>query len=127
MPGPMTTAMTNSSKAAGADDREWLDAARLRRGVSALLQDGGLAAAASDLVADALVDADVAGIPSHGVMLVPMYLERLRAGSVSTAVSARVVEDGGSTLVLDAGNAFGQVTSDQAVRLLRERAPAHGM
>lgn len=127
MPEPMTTAMTNSSKAAGADDREWLDPAGLRRGVSALLQGGGLAAAASDLVAEALVDADVAGVPSHGVMLVPMYLERLRAGSVSTTVSARVVEDGGSTLVLDAGNAFGQVTSDQAVRLLRERAPAHGM
>ena len=35
-------------------------------------------------VAEAVVAADMEGIPSHGVMLVPMYVERMLAGSVST-------------------------------------------
>jgi LDH2 family malate/lactate/ureidoglycolate dehydrogenase len=78
-------------------------------------------------VADGLVDADMRGIPSHGLMLVPMYADRLRAGSVTTAGEAQVVTDLGAIAVLDAGNALGIVTGDQAMALAIEKARAHGL
>lgn len=78
-------------------------------------------------VAVALVAADLEGVPSHGVMLVPMYVERMLAGSVSSASKAQVVHDAGLALVLDAGNALGQLTAHQSVALARERAKANGM
>ncbi|MGE5089981.1 MAG: Ldh family oxidoreductase [Candidatus Levyibacteriota bacterium] len=95
--------------------------------VAALLRAAGASDTAAAVTARALVDADRAGIPSHGAMLVPMYVERLRARSVSGASSGRVVSDRGGAIVIDAANALGQVTAQQAVRLLAERAPAHGL
>jgi len=100
---------------------------RLVTQVADMLCAAGLDAAAARAVAEPLVDADRSGLGSHGVMLVPMYVQRLRAGSVSPEREARVVSDGGSTIVLDAGNAFGQLTAQQAVGLARDRAREHGI
>ena len=101
--------------------------ARLEAFAARLLIAAGVGEASAAVVARALVDADRAGIPSHGVMLLPMYVERLRAGSVSRADSGRVATDHGGVLVIDAGNALGQITAQQAVRLLAERVPIHGL
>lgn len=87
----------------------------------------GVPAEASQAVARGLVDADMRGIPSHGVMLVPMYVDRLRKGSVSTAAAAEVVVDEGAVAVLDAGNALGIVTGDQAMALALDKARAFGI
>ena len=101
--------------------------ARLAELVAAIFHTLGLPAAAARLVADDLVAADREGIPSHGVMLVPMYAERIRAGSVSLETQGRVVSDRGSAVVIDAGNALGQLTARQAVELLGTRAREHGL
>jgi LDH2 family malate/lactate/ureidoglycolate dehydrogenase len=87
----------------------------------------GLPAASAAAVAEGLVDADLRGIPSHGVMLVPMYVERLRAGSVSRAVAAEPVLDAGAIAVLDGANAFGILTGDQAMALAVEKARSFGV
>ncbi len=87
----------------------------------------GVSAESARTVAAALVEADLRGIPSHGLMLLPMYVERLRAGSVSTADRAEVVLDAGAIAVLDAGNALGQLTGDQAMSLAVDKARAHGV
>ena len=67
------------------------------------------------------------GIPSHGVMLVPMYLDRLRAGSVSPWEEAEVVDQHGAITVLDARHALGQLTGDQAMGLAVERSREYGV
>jgi len=77
-------------------------------------------------VARGLVDADLEGLPSHGVMLADMYVDRLRAGSVSTKSAAEIVSDRGATVVLDAGHAFGHLVGDQAIQIAIERAREHG-
>ncbi len=86
----------------------------------------GLPQKESDIVAKALVAADCEGIPSHGVMLVPMYVDRMLAGSVSRETSGKIVSDTGMAVVLDAAHALGQLTSQQATRLVVERARVHG-
>ncbi|MFG3701083.1 Ldh family oxidoreductase [Micromonospora sp. NPDC047620] len=87
----------------------------------------GYSERAAGLVAGSLVDADMRGIPSHGVMLLPMYVDRIRAGSVSRAERAEVVRDKGAIAVLDAGHALGQLTGDQAMRLAVAKAQTYGV
>ena len=82
----------------------------------------GLAPDAAQRVAAGLVEADLEGVPSHGVMLVDMYIERIRRGSVSTRGEADVVSDRGCAVVLDAGHALGHLTGEQAMELAIERA-----
>lgn len=87
----------------------------------------GVPAGAARAVAQALVAAELEGIASHGVMLVPMYVERLLAGSVSKSEKAEMVHDEGAAVVLDAGNMLGQLSSHQATGIAVERARQHGV
>jgi len=87
----------------------------------------GLSEQAATTVADGLVEADLEGLTSHGVLLVDMYVDRLRAGSVSTAEAATIVSDRGSCVVLDAGNALGHLTGSQSIDLAVSRAKEHGV
>ncbi|MFC7550666.1 Ldh family oxidoreductase [Plantactinospora sp. GCM10030261] len=87
----------------------------------------GFSGPAAGLVAETLVAADMRGIGSHGVMLVPMYVERIQAGSVSRREAAESVSDLGAVAVLDGGHALGQLTGDQAMRLAVAKAHRFGV
>src|SRR5258708_6319632 len=104
-----------------------VDAQRLISGVADMFTAVGIAAADAQVVAADLVAADLGGIPSHGVMLLPMYVERIDKGSVSRASAGQVVSDRAGAIVIDAGNALGQLTSRQAVKLAVERAREIGL
>ncbi len=104
-----------------------IPASRLRAITTDVFATLGLPEEAAEAVAEGLVDGDMRGIPSHGLMLVPMYAERIRAGSVSTATAGSVVADLGATAVLDAGNALGILTGDQAMGMAVERAEEFGI
>jgi LDH2 family malate/lactate/ureidoglycolate dehydrogenase len=95
--------------------------------LAAVFSAAGLDSTAATTVAQALVDADMRGIPSHGTLLVPMYVERIVRGSVTTLTSAEPVADFGAIAVLDAGHALGVLTADQAMALAVEKAAAHGV
>lgn len=90
--------------------------------VARLFVASGLSADAARLVSSGLVEADLEGLSSHGVMLTDMYVERIRSGSVSTGQTADVVSDHAAAVVLDAGNALGHLTADQAMAISVERA-----
>jgi LDH2 family malate/lactate/ureidoglycolate dehydrogenase len=91
--------------------------AELKDFTAAIFEAAGVPRVASRLVSESLIAADMEGQPSHGVMLVPMYIDRIRGGSVSLTTEASVVVDRGSSIVLDAHNALGQITSHQAVEI----------
>jgi len=87
----------------------------------------GLRASDAALVAEDLVAADVDGVASHGVALVPMYVDRIRAGSVSKASAGIVVSDRAGSIVIDAQDVLGQLTARQAVSLAAARAKMNGL
>lgn len=109
------------------DHNGTVDAKALRRAVAALFVASGISEAAANHVAEDLVAADIEGVASHGVMLVPMYLQRLKAGSVSRAEQGTIVSDKEAAVVLDAGDVLGQLTARQAVDLAVDRARRFGM
>src|SRR5690606_30419176 len=57
-----------------------VDAEGLRRLIGRLFSAAGLSERAAKMMADALVEADLEGLSSHGVMQAEVYLERLKRG-----------------------------------------------
>ena len=104
-----------------------IEAAQLVKLAAGLLKAAGIPDAAATTVADALVEADLQGQASHGVMLLPMYLDRIRHGSVSRRIEASVVSDRGSVVVLDAAHVLGQLTADQAMTIAIGKAHQFGI
>jgi LDH2 family malate/lactate/ureidoglycolate dehydrogenase len=97
-------------------------AARLAEFVARMFVAAGVPETAAASVASGLVEADLEGLASHGVMLVDMYVERLRKGSVSHDTKATVVSERQGAVVLDAGNALGQLTAMQAMNIAIDKA-----
>jgi LDH2 family malate/lactate/ureidoglycolate dehydrogenase len=95
--------------------------------VSRLFVAAGVPHDAATTVATALVEADLEGQSSHGVMLVEMYLDRIRKGSVTLGSAGEIVSDKGTIVVIDAHHALGHLTGDQAISLAVERARNFGV
>src|SRR4051812_17819119 len=95
--------------------------------VARIFAAAGVREADANRVAEGLVEADLEGLSSHGVMLAEMYVGRLRAGSVSTRSSGTIVSDRGGAVVLDGGHALGHLIGDQAMAIAVERAREHGV
>lgn len=104
-----------------------LAAASVEDFAARLFEAAGISRADAALTARDLVAADLNGIGSHGVMLLPMYIARLKAGSVARSGRGQVVSDRGSAIVIDAGNSLGQVAAHHAVELVASRARQHGL
>jgi LDH2 family malate/lactate/ureidoglycolate dehydrogenase len=76
----------------------------------------GLPAADARLVAECLVKADLRGVDTHGVVRLPIYLDRLRRGLINPRpelVPKRVTP---VAALLDAQNGFGFLTGLRAMR-----------
>ena len=104
-----------------------VEAVTLIRIVVEILEAVGVRQEHALLVARALVNADLEGVASHGVMLLPMYVARLRAGSVSVDGMPAIVQDCGGLVIMSAAHVLGQVSATIAVDLAIERARTHGI
>ena len=77
-------------------------------------------AADAALVARSLVDANLCGHDSHGVMRVPQYIDFLRKGTFKPGVALTTLNETPAVLAADANWGLGQV---QAYRLLNQLIP----
>ena len=89
-------------------------AAQLRSTVSAILTAAGSSPQEAKTVADNLVLANLSGHDSHGVGMVPRYIEAVLEGGLKPNTSVAVKFDGGSLLALDGQRGYGQVVGEQA-------------
>ena len=94
--------------------------------VTALFSKAGLPAASAAEVSRAIIDAELAGLPSHGLSQIQMYIRRLQLGSVSTMSRVVVAEDRDATAVLDAQGMFGQLAGTQAMEIAIEKSKRLG-
>src|SRR5687768_17528954 len=79
------------------------------------------------LVADSLVQADLWGHQSHGVLRLPWYAARLRSGAMRAVADPAVLADTGPLVLLDGRDGIGQVLTEHARTLAVERARTHGV
>ena len=87
----------------------------------------GVPEADSALLADTLVQADLWGHQSHGVMRTFWYGDRIRSGATKAVTAPEIVVDGGAIAVLDGHDGVGQVVAARAMGSAIERAKAHGI
>lgn len=82
----------------------------------------GLEEDEANIVAHTLIEADLRGIYTHGVIRVGVYLERLRQGGTLAGQKCTVLSETSTTALLSGNNGIGAVISNEAVTLARKKA-----
>jgi LDH2 family malate/lactate/ureidoglycolate dehydrogenase len=72
----------------------------------------GVSESKARLVATSLVAANLRGVDSHGLQLLPFYVAQLESGDASKTADGRVVSEIGPCLVYDAENGIGQAVAE---------------
>lgn len=85
-----------------------------------------LAPADAAVVVDNLLWASLRGVDSHGVMRVPVYVSRLRAGGINARPRVRLVQERAAIAVLDGDNGMGQVVAREAMAVALRKAAEAG-
>ena len=104
-----------------------LTEAALRDFTERILEAAGVPRDRVGKVAAPMVAANLRGIDSHGVQLLPHYVDQIEAGDVDPRAEGQVVSESGACLLYDSQYGLGAITSEiccgHAVRLARE----HGL
>jgi L-2-hydroxycarboxylate dehydrogenase (NAD+) len=100
---------------------------RLRPLVTGVFLRCGMDPPDADYLAGSLVDADLRGVHSHGVLRVPEYVKKLTEGGVDPHGRPRVVREVGACLVVDGDNSMGQIGMRFAMTRAVERAQSTGI
>jgi LDH2 family malate/lactate/ureidoglycolate dehydrogenase len=79
------------------------------------------------LLADSLVQAELWGHQSHGMLRLPWYVDRLRSGAVRADSTPQTLIDTGALLLLDGKQGIGQVVTEHARVEAVARAREHGI
>jgi LDH2 family malate/lactate/ureidoglycolate dehydrogenase len=101
-----------------------IQAASLTAFIERILVSMKVAEARARLVATSLVASNLRGVDSHGVQLLPFYIEQLEWGDMIPQANGHVISENGGSMVYHAEHGIGQyiadVCSDHAIRLARE-------
>jgi LDH2 family malate/lactate/ureidoglycolate dehydrogenase len=92
-----------------------------------LLQAGGTSAEEARLVAASLVDANLKGYDSHGVMRVPYYVQAIQDGEVVPGAELAILEEGPARVVADGNWGLGQVQAMRLIERLIAKARSGGL
>jgi uncharacterized oxidoreductase len=79
------------------------------------------------IVSESLVESNLLGVDSHGVMRVPDYVRMVKEGKIKVKAEIKVVKDVGATLLVDGDFGFGQVVARKAANLVLEKAEVYGL
>ena len=79
------------------------------------------------LVAEQLVEANLRGHDSHGIGMLPAYIQNVRKGTLHPNQHINVLSDRGSILSIDGQMGYGQTIGTEAMALGIERAQETGL
>jgi LDH2 family malate/lactate/ureidoglycolate dehydrogenase len=99
-------------------------AERLEKIGAALLVGAGASREEAETVARGCVAANLVGHDSHGIILIPTYVERIKVGHIVPGAPFKVVQESPTTTVIDGHWGFGFVVNEKAMRLTIEKAKA---
>lgn len=81
----------------------------------------------ASLIAKSLIDADLKGVHSHGVVRLPVYIERLQAGVVNPRPVIRTSRDGLGSCVIDGDNGLGHLVGHRAMEAAIDKASSNAV
>jgi LDH2 family malate/lactate/ureidoglycolate dehydrogenase len=104
-----------------------VDPARLQAFAAAVYARCGVPAPEAGLLAATLVQADLWGHQSHGVLRLDWYRKRILSGAMQAAARGELVTDGGAIAVIDGHDGIGQALAKRAMEEALARAGKHGV
>ena len=93
----------------------------------AIFRAAGSSREEAEIVAAHLVEANLLGHDSHGVIRISKYVEWARDGRVAINRHAVLAVDNNALVVVDGQFGYGQVIGKEAMQIAEERAKVHGM
>ncbi len=81
----------------------------------------------AEVVANLMAQADLQGSDGHGVIRLPQYVKRIRAGGINTRPNIQVVQERAAMAIVDGDNAMGHLAVSRAVSLAIEKARTAGV
>ena len=100
---------------------------KLREIEAALLQGAGASEDEATIIANHSVGANLAGHDSHGIILIPTYIDRIKRGHIVPGAPFEVVNETATTLVVDGHWGFGYVVSQRAMQMTIAKAQETGV
>jgi hydroxycarboxylate dehydrogenase B len=98
----------------------------LTRAIEAIVLAGGSNAEEARLVAENLVTANLLGHDSHGIGMIPRYIDAVLEGGLAPNQHPKATVDLGTLLALDGNKGYGQTIGREAMQMAIERAKRHG-
>src|SRR5579864_6102436 len=95
---------------------------RLTRVSAALLRAAGASEEEANAVSVGCVNANLAGHDSHGIIAVPTYIDRIKAGHIVPGAKWTIVQESPTTTVIDGHWGFGFHVNAKAMALTIEKA-----
>lgn len=99
----------------------------LAQQLNAILQAWGMPVDQAKATVDIMMYADLRGIESHGLMMLPLYDDFRRAGRLNMAPAVKVVRDRGATTLVDGGGGLGHYPSQMAMQAAIQKARDFGV
>lgn len=79
------------------------------------------------IVADHMVEADLRGVYSHGMLLLKTYVKKLKAGVINPTPNIRIVRETPGTALVDGDNGAGHVVAARAMEIAIRKGKAVGI
>ncbi|WP_195276911.1 Ldh family oxidoreductase [Anaerotruncus rubiinfantis] len=99
----------------------------LKAWCSEILVRVGMSKADADVMAYILVETDLMGVDTHGILKFPMYVSRAQKGGDNPKAKLRVLKDTPTTALCDGEGGYGQVMGWRAMELAVEKANQTGV
>lgn len=100
---------------------------RLRAFILEVLRAMHMGREAAALTADLMVRTDLRGVDSHGIGMLPKYVEWWRAGYIAPEAKPELVHDDGATALFDGRKGLGHFVSTLAMRRAIDKARTLGI
>jgi L-2-hydroxycarboxylate dehydrogenase (NAD+) len=104
-----------------------IDPARLRAWIASAFEQVGIPTIDAATIAALMAEADVQGSDGHGVIRVPNYVKRIKAGGVNTKPNIHIVRERAATALINGDNGMGHLVMIRAAELAIEKARTTGI
>ena len=93
----------------------------------AIFQAAGASEEEAQIVMEHLVGANLAGHDSHGVILIPAYINRIKRGHIVPGAPVEIERESATTAHLNGNWGFGYVVTTRAMEMAIAKAQAHNV
>jgi LDH2 family malate/lactate/ureidoglycolate dehydrogenase len=105
----------------------WIPVTGLRAFSIRAFEKSGLSQEHAEWISDTLLQSELRGVSSHGIVRLPFYCQRLIDKGSNPDPDVRIVAQKPSMLLIDGDNGLGQIVSIKAMGMVIDRAKSQGV